>query len=222
MPPGDIDLVVFDLGRVLVRICDNWAHACKTARLPSEIATMSPETRQAMRDLTALHETGRIELDEFARRTAPLLAVSPSCVIAMSGAYLIEPFPGVDQVLDDICGAGIKTACLSNTNASHWQQMCATSGRAALPMHKLDWAFGSHSIGVRKPAPAIYRHVERVTGIPPGNILFFDDLTDNVAGAIACGWNAVRIMPDRDPMTQVRDALRWPLNRPAQDVRIAG
>lgn len=204
----NIDLIVFDLGRVLIRICDNWRHACEVARVPSRVKELAPDEKAKLRELVVLAETGRMDLDEFARRAAPLLGASVSCVLAMSNAYLIGPFPGVDALLDDLAVANVKTACLSNTNPSHWDMMCAPSGPAALPMHKLTWQFGSHAIGVRKPDERIYRHVETTTRTPAEKIAFFDDIEENVIAARGRGWHATRIGPQSDPIEQVRRALR--------------
>ena len=46
-------------------------------------------------------------------------------------------------------------------------------------------------IGQRKPAPEAFLHVVRRMGCAPGQVLFFDDLQENVDGAAACGLQAV-------------------------------
>jgi len=199
--------VVFDLGRVLIRICDNWRHACEVAGVAHPVDLLDAPAKAAMTELVVLSETGRISHRQFAEGAAPILGVPVESVLAMSDAYLLEPFPGVDELLADLASAGMSTACLSNTNASHWDLMCAASGKAALPMHRLTWRFGSQEIGVRKPDPAIYAHVEQTTGIAPDRIVFFDDLADNIAGATACGWHGVQIHPQPDPVSQMRRTL---------------
>ncbi len=54
----------------------------------------------------------------------------------------------------------------------------------------------SNEVGLLKPDPAIFRHVETLTGLPPARHLFADDILENVAGARACGWCAHQF---RDP-----------------------
>ncbi len=61
---------------------------------------------------------------------------------------------------------------------------------------------------MRKPDARIYEHVERVSGLAPGRIVFFDDLAENIAAARARGWNAHQIAIGPDPIFQVRDYLR--------------
>jgi HAD superfamily hydrolase (TIGR01509 family) len=45
---------------------------------------------------------------------------------------------------------------------------------------------------LRKPEPAIYRRALDILGKPAKRILFIDDRTENVAGAVAAGFKAIR------------------------------
>ena len=205
--PLPIRLVCFDLGRVLVRLCDNWRHACELAGLPAPPAKFDPAVRAKLEQLIALSDTGRLGLDDFARAAAPLLGVDPEHVTALSNAYLIEPFPGVDDLLDELGARGLETACLSNTNASHWEMLADPAHPAALPLDRFTHCFASHLLGMRKPDPAIYAHVERCTGAAGEQIAFFDDVGENVQAARARGWRAFLIERTDDPLAQVRRHL---------------
>ena len=77
------------------------------------------------------------------------------------------------------------------------------------PYEKLTHAFASHDLRLRKPDDAIYAHVERVTGVAGGRIVFFDDVEENIEGAGRRGWQACWIDPSPDdPLTQIRRFLR--------------
>ena len=54
------------------------------------------------------------------------------------------------------------------------------------------FAFSSCYLGLRKPAPAIYRRVLDILGKPAERILFIDDREENVAGARDAGIRAIR------------------------------
>lgn len=54
------------------------------------------------------------------------------------------------------------------------------------------FAFSSCYVGLRKPAPAIYRRVLDILGKPAERILFIDDREENVAGARAAGFRTIR------------------------------
>ncbi len=46
MSRRQIELVVFDLGRVMIRLCDGWAHACERAGVPYHPRYESPQIRE--------------------------------------------------------------------------------------------------------------------------------------------------------------------------------
>lgn len=86
--------------------------------------------------------------------------------------------------------------------------MLDRGGSNYLPLDRLTYRFASHLVGAVKPDDAIYAHVERVTGVAPGSIVFFDDLEANVAAAARRGWRAHQVRVDADPIAQVRLHLR--------------
>ena len=208
MPPP-IHLVVFDLGRVLVRICDGWQHACEVAGLRGALKGQFPDEAYAeLHAAMCSHEVGEIDLDAFARVAAPHLNISTADFVAMHGVYTRGTYPGAAELLDDLRAAGVATACLSNTNANHWQVMSDRSGRAYVPFDKLDHLFASHLLRMRKPEERIYAHVEQVTGVEPERIVFFDDVAENIEAARRRGWHAHPISIDFDPVAQAREHLR--------------
>lgn len=206
---ANVGIVVFDLGRVLIRIADDWAHACTLAGVPVCTPEVYTRHKAAIDEVGDHHQCGRISNEEYARQTATLMGCPPEHVDAVLTAYLVGPFEGVDALLDDLEGAGVRTACLSNTNAHHWEMMLSTGGPASLPLHRLTHQFASHLVGHAKPHAPIYEHLERVTGFRGPQIVFFDDLQANVDAALARGWRAHRIDPaaPEDAVTQARRVL---------------
>jgi putative hydrolase of the HAD superfamily len=204
----DIRLIVFDLGRVLVRICENWRHAFEVARIEVGPLEIDDARRAALRELVFANESGRMDKDEFCRRAGELFHVPPAHVAAMSDVYLLGIYPGVDELIDELHERGYATACLSNTNANHWRLMSDPAGPCCLPLERLRHRFGSHLIGARKPDDVIYAHVERATGFSGPQIVFFDDMIENVEGAQRRGWRAHHIDRERDePVAQMRETL---------------
>jgi HAD superfamily hydrolase (TIGR01509 family) len=203
-------LVVFDLGRVLIRICDGWSHACEVAAVavPGGVNELDEATTRRIDDVAARLDTGRIDLDTFARELAPLRGLRPEDVVRIQNIYLRGPYPGAVELIDELKGAGVQTACLSNTSDSHWRMMTNPADPNYLPLERLTYRFASQLIGLRKPDEAIYEHVEQTTGVAPGAIVFFDDLEANVAAATRRGWRAHQVRIDADPIAQVRTHLR--------------
>jgi HAD superfamily hydrolase (TIGR01509 family) len=158
--------------------------------------------------MIARYDTGQIDAHTFAREIGPLRGLTAEQAFAAHDVFLRGPYPGAAQLIDDLDRVGLKTACLSNTSHHHWAQMNDRANPNFMSLDRLTWQFASHLIGVMKPHAAIYEHVERTTKIAPGAIVFFDDLTANVAAAQGRGWNAHQIRVDSDPIAQARAHLR--------------
>jgi FMN phosphatase YigB (HAD superfamily) len=205
-----VSLVVFDLGRVLIRLCDGWQHACKLAdvKLPSGVAAASDADRARIEELAALVDTGAIDLATYAREIAPLRGLRPDDILAMQEIFLRGAYPGAADLIDELHAAGTHTACLSNTHDHHWRQMLDPAGSNFLPLERMTYRFASHLVRTRKPLDAIYEHVERTTGLPPQSILFFDDLEANVAAAARRGWQTHRVTSCDDPIPAIHHRLR--------------
>ena len=202
-----IRLICFDLGRVLVRICDTWAHACERTGVPAPRNPLPDDIYHQVRVLVHAHEVGELTDDEYCRRMAVHFGVEPQHVDRMMNGFLIDIYPGALELLDELRRSGYKTACLSNTNELHWQNMSDPNHPAWLPFDKFDFAFGSQQIGLRKPSDEIYRHVEKVTGFSGPQILFFDDIEENIIAARRNGWLAESIARDGEPIRQIRKHL---------------
>jgi putative hydrolase of the HAD superfamily len=203
-----IRLVCFDLGRVLVRICDTWAHACELAGVPVPRMPLPDDVLRQVRQLVHAHEIGQLTHEQFCQQMAPHLGITPQQVDRMMHGFLLNVYPGALELLAELKSAGYKTACLSNTNETHWQNMCDPNHPAWLPFENFDYAFGSQEIGLRKPSDEIYRHVESTTGFRGDQILFFDDIEENVQAARNSRWHAEVIARDHEPIRQIREHLK--------------
>ncbi len=198
-----IQLVCFDLGGVLIRICDTWQQAAGlcAVRLPRDpvLGDILPVLREM--------ECGRITPAAFCEQVAPLLGVPSEDVRAMLRAWLRGPYQQTDQLIAQLRERGVATACLSNTNAEHWAMM-QTDGPNLLPLAQLTFRFASHELGDMKPATGVFAQVEQATGIAGRHILYFDDNADNCAAATARQWLVTRIDPTGDPARQMAGVLR--------------
>src|SRR4051812_27606494 len=211
-----IRLVCLDLGGVLIRICRNWGEACQAAQLrlpPDFLERAGPHVLAGLADLSRRHEGGRIDEAAFVRGTSELTGLAPQQIVAAMEGWLREPYPGAADLVARLAAhPSTQSACLTNTTPRHWRILTAP-GPLNVGLDRLTWPFRSYEIGHMKPSAEIFRHVERVTGLTPGEILFFDDNPDNVAGARACGWRAEVIDPATDPPGQVNQMLaRYGLN----------
>lgn len=207
--PSPVQLVVFDLGRVLVRICRDWRQACECAGIGSFNRAVSDSDATRLSKIAHRYDVGGLGASDFAREAASLMGLSPEQVRAMSEAFILGAYPGAADLLAELSDAGVATACLSNTNEHHWGLLFDRAHRAWLPMDRFKHQFASHLVRARKPDEAIYAHVERGTNLPGSAILFFDDVMENLEAARKRGWVGEWIDPAPDePIGQIRSALR--------------
>jgi putative hydrolase of the HAD superfamily len=204
--PG-VRLVVFDLGRVLVRICDDWQHACRCAGLEINAAALLLHAAR-LKQLSDAHEVGEIDSGQFFAEIARLMGAEPVHVRSASEAYTQGGFPGAVELVDELNASGIPTACLTNTNPHHWNLLSQSGHLTYFPLNRLKHRFASHLVRFRKPDDAIYQHVEKETGASPGSILFFDDVMENVDAAARRGWRVHRVDPKlENPVPHLREVL---------------
>jgi putative hydrolase of the HAD superfamily len=201
-----IHLVIFDAGGVMVRLAKSWEEACRRAGVPYPEIVMRPEVAAAVRAVIDPSERGLVTQEQFDQRVSELLGLEPEQLSKVSAAWLVEPYPGIEALIERLAGNGVSLACLSNTNERHWGIMTGAGYHASLPVQHFSHTFASHLVGIRKPEPGIYEHVEKTTGIAPESILFFDDRPDNTAAAAKRGWQTLTIDAAR-PVEQMTDHL---------------
>jgi HAD superfamily hydrolase (TIGR01509 family) len=167
------------------------------------------------RTLNARFQRGQIEPDAF---FAAIEAANDGLYTAaetriLHDAWLTGEYPGIADVIQRLLLVpSVETALLSNTNSEHWLRHIAVEGRAAdFPtVALLKHRHASHLLGAAKPDEAIYRAFERETGFRGEDILFFDDLPENIAAAERCGWRGTLVDHTGDTARQVETALtRW-------------
>lgn len=201
-----IKAVVFDLGGVVIRICRSWQQAATRAGLPvHDEKTLADidfiHQRHAPSDL---HMAGKISCEEyFAQVSAACRGLySPDEVRAIHTVWTIDDEPGIADLIASLNDAGLHTACLSNTNDTHWRIL--TQGDNPSPaIANLRTTLVSHHIGAVKPDPEIYAAAETTLDARPEEILFFDDVQHNIDAARARNWNAHLIDHDKPTPPQI-------------------
>jgi len=209
MGQDPIQLVVFDLGGVLVRIARSWAEAFQRAGIPqmAEAFQADDNALASVLDLNSLFELGKINEAQMIDRVREAVEhCSRSQVCDMLDAWLIEPYAGIEGLFENVAAAGLTMACLSNTNERHWRVVMQMDGRYA-PLRRLEYRIASHLTGVAKPNAGAYEAVEHQTGVPSKAIAFFDDDQANCQAASARGWNVCRIDPESDTVGQMTEHL---------------
>ncbi len=177
-----INVVLFDLGGVLIELPPMASFMARSALSETELKSRWLTSR-AVRDF----ESGRSTPERFG--TAAIAEFE----LAMSAGEFIErftgwpqgPMPGARDTIEKL-RARHHVACLSNTNALHWERFDAEHD---LPGW-FDTTFASHHLGMMKPDPEIYEHVVAALDVDPSTIAFFDDNAVNVEAASGVGLTA--------------------------------
>jgi HAD superfamily hydrolase (TIGR01509 family) len=205
-----IQLIVFDLGGVLVRIARSWQEVFTRAGLEDcfEAFDDSQAAEAKMQPAKDLYETGQISDAAMLEHVwARAKHCSQAQISAVLDAWLVEPYAGIEGLLEHVIGSGVKTACLSNTNERHWHTMMHTDARYA-PLRCLDYRIASHLIAVAKPNPGAFEAAEHQTGIDAESIVFFDDDESNCQAARGRGWDVLQIDYTADTTAQITGHLR--------------
>lgn len=106
-----------------------------------------------------------------------------------------SPEPTARETLTALRENGYQTALLTNWD-KRVRQVVEQTGFAPL----FDHLFVSSEIGAEKPDTAIFTYSATQLGLQPSQILHVgDSLQHDIAGALAAGWQTVRITEDRDP-----------------------
>jgi glucose-1-phosphatase len=183
---GDIEVVLFDVGGVIVRLADITTLGTFNG-LTDAAAIKALWGRCA---IVQAHERGELAPEDFATRMVDAYSMDcpPDEFLARFSAWPREIFPGVADLLADM-DPRLRVACLSNTSDIHWRTQIAAADLARL----FELQFLSYKLGIMKPDLRIYSHVARAMNVAPDRILFFDDTSDNVDGALAAGFDAHRV-----------------------------
>jgi len=200
-------LICFDLGGVVIRHCRSWQEGCAAAGVAfdPECSPDHPRHAAARQDLVMRLTCGTLDPDAFVRAVAALTGgrTSESDVRRVHEHWVTGEHEGVGDVIGELNDAGVRTSCLSNTDAVHWSWMERNSPafRAIRIRH------ASHLLGIAKPDPRIFCRFADLVGTPASEIVLFDDLQPNVDAARAAGWRAYRINHLGCTATQLRQIM---------------
>jgi glucose-1-phosphatase len=183
--PEPVDLVLFDLGGVLIELVG--------VRAMLEITGIKSEEELWRRWLTCpwvrRFESGGCSETEFAAGVVAdwQLELSAAAFLKAFRDWPAGPLPGAAELVAQT-RASVATGCFSNTNALHWHDHIAAWPLTGL----LDHRFLSFELGLLKPDIAAFTQVAHLLDMPAERVLFLDDNAVNVAGAAAAGFQATR------------------------------
>jgi HAD superfamily hydrolase (TIGR01509 family) len=129
----------------------------------------------------------RVLLDDLGVESTPSLLRELSRPVA--AATIVEPFPEVFAVLEEIRHRGIPMAIVSDADAE------LTDPHIGLGLHDFFDAYAiSAVVGCHKPDPRMFRHASDALALRPGECLFVDDDPDLVRAAIELGYHGLALL----------------------------
>lgn len=185
MTSGGIDLVLFDLGGVLIDF--------RGVEPMKALSGIESDDELWERWLTCewvrRFERGQCEPADFAAGMVDdwQLTITPDDFIEQFATWPGGPLAGADELVDET-RAAVVIGCLSNTNALH-----TDLNFLRFPLfEKFEHRLLSHELGVLKPDREVFDRVAELLPVPRERVLFLDDNRLNVDGAIEAGFRAVR------------------------------
>lgn len=185
--------VLFDVGNVLVHI--------EPAEFLRSLSIDKPDDRllyqKRIIDIVRRYERGKDSSDDFFSNLDSLLngkdgahslhrnGVSDLTRSELERAMLSiirEPVEGMEAIVRRV-SAFVPMGILSNTNPIHFEY-CLES----LPvLQHIPSHFVSYHLGALKPEPEIFERAIEQVALPPEQILYIDDLAENVEASRAAG-----------------------------------
>jgi HAD superfamily hydrolase (TIGR01509 family) len=182
---NQIKTVLFDLGNVIAHIDFGAFWRSLGFVKPEEIVPFA----KGYKLLTLQYETGNIVTEDYLHG---LQAVFNNwfTLIQLEQAFsniMEEPVEGMLEKIKQISRT-YRTALVSNTNEIHYQWSLKNyEALRILHNHYL-----SFQLRVMKPASGFYEAIIKCQGINPSEILFIDDIAENVEAAKVFGMEAVK------------------------------
>ena len=188
---GTAKSVVFDFGGVLF----NWRPADLLRSLFPQHAPDADAAQALVKRIFqglkldadwAAFDQGRIEPEPLAQQIAVRTGMTVAEVTQLIGAIPdhLSPKPDTVELLGQLHDVGVSLYFLSNMPAPYARELEAR--HAFLGYFKTGVFSGD--VGLSKPDPQIYALAAQRTGKPASQLIFLDDLAENIDVAVANGW----------------------------------
>ncbi len=173
-------LLLFDLGNVLVKFEPDLF----SKSLGLGLDNTQSHYESSMRELTNRYEAGKVStseyfasLREFLRNKYDLQTIEQAFL-----SVLTDPIPGMEDLVRRVT-ARMPAAVVSNTNETHFSSVLPrVPALRYLPKRYL-----SYQVGYIKPSEEFYQYIIRNEQVPPRDMLFIDDVRDNIVAAEKAG-----------------------------------
>jgi len=183
-----MQFIYFDMGNVLL----GFSHQRQAEQMARVSGASADQVWQLLYGTGGLHwefERGAVDADQFYARFCEAVNARPDRAELERAAndifWLNVP---IVALVGHLHAAGHRLGVFSNTSSAHWDYCTSRFGilTTMFPVHAL-----SFKLEAMKPTPAAYTAAAKLAGVAPEHLFFTDDRPENVAAAVAAGWDAV-------------------------------
>jgi glucose-1-phosphatase len=202
MSEHGIELIIFDLGRVLIDF--DFQSVLRNLKKHSPLTERQIRRFFETTPLWDKFEKGQVAPELFfdqMKKDLKLRGLNFQKFALIWNDIFSENHDTV-EVLRRLRGR-YKIAMLSNVNIMHWEHV---QGRHDF-MRWIDYPIASYAVGYRKPDPEVFRVVLRRANIPPQKAVFIDDIESHVHAARSIGIRAYQFVNARQLMSDLADVL---------------
>ena len=188
-----IKVAAFDIGKVLLDFDYGIFVRRMAPRTRMDVPALDAFLNQS--PLLAQYETGQLTSPEFfavVQKETGFDGTEPEFA-----AHFEDIFTPIDEVISlhaTLAASGLPTYTLSNTNEMAVRHI----SRAYDFWPRFTGHILSHEVGALKPNPKIYEIFEQTTGCRSAEIIYIDDLSENIAAAAARGWHTIEHRNGKD------------------------
>jgi putative hydrolase of the HAD superfamily len=184
---GQISTVLWDVGGVL--LTNGWDHVQRD-RVLSEFGVPREPFERIHAELNDSWEKGKITIDEYLAKTVfgePRAFTPDDFIARMKEQSMLHPNTAI-EILKQISGSEeYAVGILNNESRELNDYRIAAFGLVEL----FDCFISSCYVGLRKPHPEIYKLALDLLQRDPGEVVFIDDRSENIAAAKALGMHGI-------------------------------
>ena len=182
----EITFIYFDLGNVLLNF--NHDKACQQMGEVAGVSAMQVKELLFNSGLQWKYERGELTTLEVYEQFTEATQTEPNYQeLIHAAADIFEPNQPVLNMVSGLSKAGYALGIISNTCAAHWEFV----SQGAYPeLNLFQTLILSYQEKLVKPDTEIYELAIQRAGVSAEQILFLDDLKENVAGATEAGIQA--------------------------------
>lgn len=185
---------VFDLGNVVVKLAYERviASICATTAMSRDKLIALMEEPGGYRDLERGASSFR-DFYDFLRERAGYRGTYPR-LRRIWADFFDGPVEGIEDLLERV-RREYRVAFLSNSNEIHEEVI---PREFALLFRRDDRFVFSHRCQLAKPDPAIFQHLLQLLPADPRDVIFVDDMAENVRAAVESGLQAFEFTTARE------------------------